>query len=339
MKALIFIIIALNLVSCNTVGNKSVSDLSSEPTTVSVIKVQEAENEAKWNYVGNVEPSKDVIINSSAVGTLVELNARKGQQVKKGDILGIVDSEQVRSAYDITKSNLLLAQDGYERAQQTFASGSITEQKFMEIKSQLTKAQASERIAKKGLDNCTIKAPFDGVINKVFAENGIEVSIASPIVRILNIDHVEIHFPVPENEISSIYVGQKVCVEIPALKRTTEGSIVVKGHTASPLSHTYDCIAHIDNTNGLLPGMVCTVNVEAESASGITIPAHCVMTDMRGRYVWRVNGDTVEKSYIIVSGYSSNDIVVSDGLTIGDLVIVEGRRKVSSGMKVNVEVR
>ena len=216
MKALIFIIIALNLVSCK-VGNKSVSDLSSEPITVSVIKVQEAENEAKWNYVGNVEPSKDVIINSSAVGTLVELNARKGQQVKKGDILGIVDSEQVRSAYDITKSNLLLAQDGYERAQQTFASGSITEQKFMEIKSQLTKAQASERIAKKGLDNCTIKAPFDGVINKVFAENGIEVSIASPIVRILNINHVEIHFPVPENEISSIYVGQKVCVEIPAL--------------------------------------------------------------------------------------------------------------------------
>ena len=63
------------------------------------------------------------------------------------------------------------------------------------------------------------------------------------------------------------------------------------------------------------------------------------MTDMRGRYVWRVNGHTVEKSYIIVSGYSSNDIVVSDGLTIGDLVIVEGRRKVSSGMKVNVEVR
>ena len=58
MKALILIIIALNLVSCNMVGNRSVSDLSSEPITVSVIKVQEAENEAKCKYVGNVEPSK-----------------------------------------------------------------------------------------------------------------------------------------------------------------------------------------------------------------------------------------------------------------------------------------
>ena len=67
----------------------------------------------------------------------------------------------------------------------------------------------------------------------------------------------------------------------------------------------------------------------------MVIPASAVLTDEGGRYVWTVNDENrVVKTYIRVNGYSGKGVVVEDGLNEGLRVIVDGSRKVSSGMKV-----
>ena len=84
--------------------------------------------------------------------------------------------------------------------------------------------------------------------------------------------------------------------------------------------------------------MVCKVHVESEDGGYLIIPASAVMTDMDGRYIWGVSPeDTVCKTYITVGGYAGDGIIVKEGLAEGDRIIVEGSRKVSTGMKVKAE--
>lgn len=339
IKTIITSLAFIAFVSCGTSEYRN--DLSKEEriVEVGVIKTTELDTEAAQTYVGLVEPSKKTLIYPQTSGTIAELNVRKGSRVKKGDIMAVIESEQIKSMYEIAKSTLILAEDGYERAKKVYASGSISDQKFEEIKSDLAKAQASERAAKNALDNCSIKAPYDGIVNEVYAESGTEVSMGNALAQILDINEIEISFSVPEAEISHIILGQKALVKVPALGKTIEAAVSVTGHTASSVSHTYECQVIPEKTDGLLPGMSCRVSLSKGGKPSLTVPVHAVMTDASGRYVWTVSDETVEKRYVTISGYNGDGVAISEGLENGTLVITDGRRKVSAGMKVKTVER
>lgn len=327
-------------ISCGTSEQRNQFSKEEERIVeVGVIKATELDTDVAQTYVGSVEPSKNTLIFSQASGTITELNVRKGSRVKKGYVMAVIESEQVKSMYEIAKSTLILAEDGYERAKKVYASGGISDQKFEEIKSDLAKAQASERAAKNALDNCHVKAPYDGIVNEVYAEPGTEVSIGNPLTRILDINEVEISFSVPESEIGHIIHGRQALVKVPALGKNIEAVVSVTGHTASSVSHTYECRAVPEKTDGLLPGMSCRVSLFKEGKQTLTVPVHAVMTDASGRYVWIVTDGTVGKRYVTVSGYNGDGVTISEGLEDGTLVIIDGRRKVSSGMKVKTVER
>lgn len=311
---------------------------NANPVIVRTITVGEGDSYITSNYVGRVEPSKSVAILNRFPGTVEELNAVKGRRVSKGDVIARVKSESVQSAYDIARVTLEQAEDGYARAQKVYGSGSVTEVKMVEIRTQLEKARAAERSARQALEDCCIKAPFDGVVGDVYCHNGEQISTASPVVQILDIGSIEIHFNVPESEYADIPVGAKVDIEVPALKKTVTGTVAVKGVTASALSHSYDfTVKSISDAVSLMPGMVCKVRAVRGSGKGMVIPASSVMTDMNGRFIWGVTpGDTVCKTYVTTDGFAGNGIVITGGLSKGDRVIVDGSRKVSTGMKVIV---
>lgn len=309
------------------------------PVPVKVITASAGEFISSSNYVGRVEPSKSAVVLSQYPGTLVELNVEKGSKVTKGTVIAKIDSESLRSAYEIAKSSLAQAEDGYERLEKVYGNGSVTEVKMVEIRTKLDQARAAEKAARQALEQCEIKAPFSGVIGELYCHKGEMLTAAAPIVQILDIGSVEIHFSVPEKEYSHISLGDKAEVEIPALERTVAGSVAVKGISASALSHAYDfTLKNIDESNLLIPGMVCKVRVVSASDKLIVIPASAVMTDMEGRYVWGVDfEDKVCKRYVTVNGYADKGVVLSGGIEEGDRIIVEGSRKVSTGMKVKAE--
>ena len=234
---------------------------------------------------------------------------------------------------------LAQAEDGYRRLSQVYESGSVADVKMVEVRTQLDRARASARAAQKALDDCTVKAPFDGVIGEVFAEQGVDMNAIEPLVRLMDISSVEISFSVPEKEIGSIAPGDRFSVDVPAMGGTAFlATVKSKGISASRLSHSYECtLSPSMPVKGLMPGMVCKVYGRTQNGSSIVIPASVVRTDGTGRYVWTVTSEnTVEKRYITAGGFSGKGIVVDSGLEEGDKVITEGTQKVSGGMKVKI---
>lgn len=328
--------VALDVVSCGG-GRKPAEDLDLAP----VVKVMEAgcpgEGVSSRSYVGTVEADNVVTVCTNNPGTLGGFMLREGDLVKKGDAICKVESQSIRSAYQMAQATLSRAEDGYSRVMKVYDSGSVPEVKLVEVRTELENAKASFEAARKALWHTTVTAPVSGTVSKVYAVDGTEVGISAPVVTIVDTRSCQVRIPVPENELPLMSIGDSAQVEVPALGLTLRAVLSSKGVVASPLSHSYDCLFSVEGGRQLQPGMACKLSMRSLRPEALVIPSSAVMTDGKGRYVWTVDGqNSVCKTYIRVGGYSGNGIVVEEGLPEGQRVIVEGSRKVSTGMKVRV---
>ncbi len=334
MPIMLFVAATLSVTGC---ANRNRVETAPRVVNVRTQTVTVSEDAAVKLYVGTVRPSKSTVLNCKYPGTLVSLEVSQGQQVGKGDVVAVVESQSVKSALDMANASLEQARDGYDRLKAVYESGTVPEVKMVEIQTQLSQAEASAKIAQQAYDDCTVKAPYSGVVSEVYVDEGVDLAIAEPIVRIVDAAALEITIPIPENEIGNLAVGDKARVTVSALNdNVVECKITKKGISASPLSHSYECtLKPLGKTDGLMPGMVCKVNLSASGEGGIVIPASAVKTGAEGRYVWIVRGGVAERADITVDGFSGDGVVVTSGLSEGDRLITSGAQKVSSGMKVN----
>ena len=188
------------------------------------------------------------------------------------------------------------------------------------------------------LEECRIKAPFDGTVSDVLVEQGIQVNPGTAILKLVDLSTIEVSIPVPEGEIGKIRIGQKALIDVPALNiEGIEAHVKLKGVTAASPSHTYRCtLVPEKKQTDLYPGMVCKVRLsEVSDSLRIRIPASSVEMDSNGKFVWVVNDGVVGRKYVTVDGYQEQGVVISSGLEPGDKIIVKGAAKVSTGMKVN----
>lgn len=326
---------ARNLIDGARSGLHKVS--ASDSVTVRVIHAGNEDMSWTDSYVGTVSSSKTSIVTCPAPGTVTAVYVRDGQRVRAGEQLARIESQSLVSAHEMAAATLVQARDAMERLQKVYGSGSVSELRMVEMKTDLAKAEASERAAAKALEDCVVKAPFSGVVDGLDISAGEDSEFARVLMRIVDPSAIEIHFPLPENEYRNVSVGDEARVAVPAIGSSFSARVAVKGAVASALSHSYDCtVAGFGVQPGLMPGMVCKISLDHGNGSGTVIPSSSVMTDNGGRYVWVVRNGVVAKTYIEVGGYSGNGIVASSGLEEGDAVIVEGARKVSGGMSVKI---
>lgn len=340
MKNCLFILAVLSflgsVVSCSRIRQEK-SEV--KEVEVKVWTVESGQRVQSSSYVGIVHPAKSVVISSRCPGTLMNLAVAHGEHVSKGQVIAVVESSSLENAYKMAKATLDQAEDGYKRVMQLYETGSVPDIKKIEVESQLQKARAATEAAYQAYENCKIKAPFSGVVGEVYCDEGVDLSLMDPVVKLMDVSGVEIRFPVPEKEISRMKVGDTVVLMIPALEDSVcTATVKHKGMSASALAHSYECVVlptvFIKN---LLPGMVCKVYRSDQSQGGIVIPASVVQMDTEGHYVWMVENGIVHKRYIRIGGFSGKGVVVLDGLQEAERIIVEGSRKVSTGMRVKVK--
>jgi RND family efflux transporter MFP subunit len=336
MKKLMLLSLVAIAISCSENGNKKV--IEKEPVNVGVITVTPMSSQYYNVYVGEINASGSAVISTNHSGILEPINVVQGTHVNRGDILAEVTSKNVLASYEISHATLRQAEDGYERIKKVHESGTVADVKLVEIETQLAKARAAAKSAEESLEECRIKAPFNGTVSEVLVEQGIQVNPGTPILKLVDLSTIEVSIPVPEGEIGRIKIGQKAFIDVPALNITgIEAHVELKGVTAASPSHTYRCTLVPEKKQAnLYPGMVCKVRLsEVSDSLRIRIPASSVEMDSKGRFVWVVKDGIVGRSYVIVDGYQEQGVVISSGLEPGDQVIVKGASKVSTGMKVN----
>jgi len=315
-----------------------------EPTAkiipVKVMEIGFSDHAHGRNYVGTVEGSSAVSLAFSGNGTVERVLVSEGERVKKGQLLAVLDGSTAQNAYVAAKSSLHQAQDAFDRLKPLHDKGSLTDIKYIEVESGLEKAKAMEAIARKSVEDCNLYAPMNGVISKRSIEEGVNVMPGISAFKLVSIDDIDVKVSIPENEISDIRMGQPATMVVSALgNREYSGTVHKKGVEGNPVSRTYDIRIRLKNTQmELMPGMVCKVYIEQpDKTESIVIPNRTVQISHDNRqFVWLTDGDTATRRFITVGALNNFGVIVENGLSDGDKLIVEGYQKVSEGMKINI---
>ena len=330
---------ALATLSLTNCGKKQAAKPAAKMIPVKVMAIGLSDYSYSRNYVGTVEESSAVSLSFANMGTVERVLASEGEQVRKGQLLAVLNSSSAQNAYDVAKSTLRQAQDAYDRLKPLYEKGSITEIKFIEVETGLEKAKSMEAIAKKSVEECKLYAPMKGVIAKRSIEEGMNIMPSLSAFKLVSIDEVNINISVPENEIGNIQAGQSVKITVPALEnREYRGKVDKKGVEANPVSHTYTLKIKTANPKSeLMPGMVCKAFLQNDKDQQIVIPNKCVQISSDNRqFVWLAEENTAKRRFITVGTLSDYGVVVEEGLSEGDRLIVEGFTKVSEGMQISI---
>lgn len=337
---LILPLIAILFVSCAEDKNKKES--------VSVIKVEDivvrlanSKNIAKY-YVGQAEENYSASLSFQTGGHVKDVFVGVGDKVKKGDILAVLDKENSLNSHKAAAASLKQAQDAYRRLKKVYDNGSLAEVKWVEMQTKLEQARSMEASTRKMLEDCELKAPFDGIIGNRDVEIGMNMLPSQVAFNLMDISTVKIRIPVPESEIASVKLGQNAEVEIAALGDTVfEAKVMERGVEADKLSRSYPVRVSIPNDSMVvMPGMVCKVYLDnLNFKQGFSVPAQAVQTGQGGHYVWLNHNGVAVRCPVSIGGFNENGVWVKNGLNEGDRVITSGFLKISDGSKVESVVK
>ncbi len=305
---------------------------------VGVIEIGESEKTFNKSYDGNIQSARHQLILAPHSGVITSLSARVGQSARNGGLLAHIDAPDVKSLHDANQATLRQAKDGYERAKKVYEAGGLSEIKWMEIETKLAQAVASADISDRSLAKCDVRAPFSGTVSEVYVTVGQNVTTGERLIEILDEGDLNVSIEIPETEYSLVKTGSAATVVVPALEgMEIEGKISSVGVNTHSLSHSYTAEVRLfKKPSGLKPGMICKVYLQHSVEDRLEIPASVVKVDEGGSYVWMVDStSTVQKRYVTTGNFVGKGVAIKSGLASGDLVIVEGMSKVSTGMKAS----
>ena len=325
---------ALSCAAC-TSGNV---ESGQSPVKVKTWIVSTSENGTARTFSGTVEEENGTAVSFPTGGTIRSIDVVVGQRVGAGQVLATVDPTSVRSSYEAAKATLEQAQDAYARMKQLYDKGSLPEIQWVEAQTRLRQAESAFGIARKNLEDCSLSAPFAGVVGRRQASAGENVLPGVPVMTLLRIGSVKVRFSVPEQEIAGLGAESRIGVVVAALgDRAFTAGRIEKSTVANPAAHTYDVRATLPNDGGeLLPGMVCRVTVSpAGAAEEIVVPVRAVQQAGDGsRFVWMVRGDSAVRTAVTTGRLVNDGIVLTGGVAAGDRVVVDGMQKIGEGSKV-----
>ncbi len=327
------------------VGSSACTDNKETGTGDKTINVKTAvvstSNESyEKEYIGSIESENTVDLSFQVSGNVNRVFVSEGQTVQKGQLLASLDETSLRNVYASAKASLEQIEDAFKRQTMLYENNSLPEIKYVEVKTQLEQAKASEQIAKKNLADCKLYASFSGVIGTKSIDVGTNVMPGAQVLTLMNIGSVKVKVAIPENNISAIQIGDACKVKITAMNNGAfKGKVIEKGVVSHPVSHTYDIKVQLDNRDKkIMPGMVCKAYLNGKHNQGILIPLKAIQIDFSGKnYVWIVNLENkAERKFITTSDLIDNNVLIESGLENGDKVVIEGYHKLSPSVNVTL---
>ncbi len=294
---------------------------------------------------GELKPYQEIDLHAKVAGYLKYLTVDIGDQVKAGEVIAKIDTDELKADYENATAAYQDAKLNYDRLNEV-----IQKQPGLLAQQDVDNAQAAYAIAKANMDRArtfmdysTITVPFDGVVTKRYADPGAMIQASGsndrqtmPVVHIAENDKLRLDFPVPEPDVPFIKIGMPMEVTISATGQKIMGKVARTTDMVDPDTRTMETEVDVDNHDlRLTPGMYAYVNLGLENKSNVTtLPVQAVSLNGNPN-VWKINDkNEIEEQPVTVGLQTADKIEILSGLKEGDQVVYGSREMVNIGMKV-----
>lgn len=288
---------------------------------------------------GVTEPWVELQIMAEVAGKVTAKMVKEGAAVRKGDLLASIDYRDYQNAHRSAKASYELAVSDLKRLEKLHQRKVTPQSQLDSAVARVATTRAAMNNAATALERCSIKAPFSGVVNRIFVEEGQYLGVGDPITEILQMDRLKVRVGIPESDVDAVRRVDRYKVRIEALGgRSFQARKYFLSKTADPMARLYNLDLELDNAGGeILPDMFARVEIiKQEIPQGISIPLYSVINRNDDHIVYVVEGSQAIARSVTLGLLDGWQVEVRDGLKPGEQVIVVGHRSVNDGQPVNV---
>lgn len=295
---------------------------------------------------GDVTTDENIIIYPEFSGVLNDVRVEEGQNIRKGQILAKIDDGGLSSELAQLETNANLAKTTFERQKRLWDQNIGSEIQYLETKANFEGLQSSVNRLKAQLEKTVVRAPFSGIIDEVFTEEGEVVSPGqNKLFQLVNLSDMYIKAEVPESYLNSIEKGTEVLVDISSLSKEFKGKIRRVGNTINPNNRSFTIEVAVPNEEDRIkPNQIATLKLNDYTAeNAIVVPENALLKNAKGESIVFIIEKTAEENLvkahriIVETGYSYKDMVeITKGLEPQQTLILEGAKNLRDGQEVKI---
>ena len=278
ITALVFIWMASGLIISgkdNSGENTTLKDERDLSANIGITLSKAQSHHRVLTLNGVTEPNRITGLKAQTAGPIAHLPIKEGSLVREGDILVEIDPqnrpEQLRRADALVRQREI----EFSASQRLAKQGYTTEVRYAESRTELEDARREQKQAQIDLKNTKIRAPYDGVLERLNAEVGDFVGVGvfgseSAIAQVVDLDPLVITSSIPQTNLVSV-------------QRDGEVAVNISGHEALKASIRYRVEVELPNPNNRIPsGLTAEVRLPLETMAAHQISSSIVALDDAG---------------------------------------------------------
>ncbi|HZN11099.1 MAG TPA: efflux RND transporter periplasmic adaptor subunit [Blastocatellia bacterium] len=288
------------------------------------------------NQVPEVRSARAQADAAEAQARLAETNARRFAGLSETGDVSRQTYDEARAQAETARAQANAARQQYETAVNAARGGS---QGVATAQAKLASARAQTALARKAVNDTSIRAPFSGFVAERPVAAGEYVTPATKIATVLRVNPLKLLLQVPEFESGRVRPGQSVVARVSAFAdRDFDGRVTVINPALDPASRTVTVEVRLDNSSNLLrPGMFATARiVQPSSGRGVFVPRAAVLTDQNtnASSVYVVDGDAA-RLRVVQTGEEQDGLVrIVSGVAADEAVVTSNHGELYDGAKV-----
>jgi len=291
-----------------------------------------------------VQADDMVMASSEMGGRMTAMKWKEGDYIKKGALVASVDMEAVNKSIAELETSLELANEVYNRQKRLWDQNIGSEIQYLQAENNKKRLEKSLETVKFNLTKANVYAPISGFVDRVFSNAGEMAGPGTPIIAILNTGKVKVVASVPERYLSAVKRGEMVTIKFPALDKEIKSRVSLLGRSIDPSNRTFPVEVNLNNSGGQYkPNLLALVLInDFSQKDAITVPLELVQQEVGGNdfvYVQgqSAEGDIAKKMYIKTSESFEGEIIVTEGLTGDEQLIMSGARNITEGQAIEVK--
>lgn len=299
---------------------------------------------------GTLRASQESEVAADAAGKVTATFVERGQRVKQGDILAVLDARgasitasAANAQSQLAKAQLEQAQRECERVRSLKESGAISQAEYDRVTSQCQTTQwsaaaahAQQQNAQKIVGDSVIRAPFGGVVGERYVNVGQYVQPSTRVVSLYAPDPLRLELTVPEANIAGIKPEGPVVFTVSAYgDETFTGAVKLISPNVRPTTRDLVVEAFCPNAEAKLkPGMFAVAKLETSEKPQPAVPSAAVVSRADVSRVYAIIDKRVQERIVQTGGERGGKTAIVAGVKVGESVIVSPGPEVRDGALV-----
>ena len=310
-------------------------------------------------YVCQVHSRRHIEVRALERGYLESIKVKEGQAVKKGQLLFKLLPVIYKAKLHADEAELLAAEIALRNSKKLFEKNVVSDQELALARAEKEKAKAKVELAKAELSFTEIRAPFDGIVDRQFEQQGSLTEEGDMLTTISDNEIMWVYFNVPEADYLEFRaIPQAADPENPQLIVLPDTKIELELANGKIFNHdagnTLTAESTFDSETGnikfradfpnpdnvLRHGQTGTLLIHHTVKNALVIPQRATFEILDKQYVYVIDEEGIAHQRAITIAHESDDLFVIDsGLTLEDEIVLEGVRQIHDGEHVEAEFK